>query len=613
MKTAFLITRKLSQSEQNEISQKAENDKDISVFTTQSSGQNLTLQAKKIDLEPEAKRKINTEIFDLFKHFAQKPVNGQTFYEYFTFGKAQLWFYHKYRIFFNTRDLAYESAIIKSLSSRFDLVLVYSGFKDLSMLDFDTDRISLIFSTPKKQPLKFSAVINYFIIFMLRFFWGIINARGQDKKKLAIIDSRGQYRKMLRSDCSGFNYENAFIGYAFQYFDQRFTLIDLLILPKFNHPFPLNASYWKNTNKRPRWYEEYILFKGFGLKELRTFIEWRKILNSRLHTCNQSLQLQGLEKIIFKYFSTLVGSSLFYLAKYLAYRRFFQHRNIKVVATCDENSPNFKLILDAAKSAQVITVGYQHGNIHNIHPSYMYHEKDLKFQPMPDHTLVWGERWKNLLLHPGNFRPDMVEVIGQVRTDVIFNLQHTEHRVRNGIESDLQNKKMVLFASQPQRDHDLRYQAGLDVMEATKDLPDVLLIIKMHPLENDPEFYKDIAQRTGARNYKIVQDPDLYLLLDMADIVITCFSTVGTETVYFRKPLVILDHLREDILNYVKEGVAFQTTNAKELQECLTGILSNQLSLNAGVYDRYISEYAYKIDGQAGQRLIRFISGLIRS
>ena len=98
----------------------------------------------------------------------------------------------------------------------------------------------------------------------------------------------------------------------------------------------------------------------------------------------------------------------------------------------------------------------------------------------------------------------------------------------------------------------------MDVFSALKDIPDAHLVIKLHPAEfNDFDYYHDLARKSGCSNYQIVLQVDLYLLISLSDIVITCFSTVGAETVYFNKPLIILDHLKQDIQGYYKGRYCF--------------------------------------------------------
>jgi len=91
-------------------------------------------------------------------------------------------------------------------------------------------------------------------------------------------------------------------------------------------------------------------------------------------------------------------------------------------------------------------------------------------------------------------------------------------------------------------------------------------------------------------------------------VLITCFSTVGTETVYFNKPLVILDHLKQDIMGYAAEGVAFHATDAVSLTKILSGITNETLKIDREKYDSFIQNYAYRIDGKVAERCIQAIT-----
>jgi len=134
------------------------------------------------------------------------------------------------------------------------------------------------------------------------------------------------------------------------------------------------------------------------------------------------------------------------------------------------------------------------------------------------------------------------------------------------------------------------------------------LVVKLHPAEkNDFEYYHTIAKQTGCSNYQIVLDVDLYLLLSKTKILITCFSTVGSEAIYFNKPVISLDHLNEDLLNYHKEGIAFKAINGEELKDCINNILNGNLKVDLNAHQRFIEKYAYKIDGKVADRIIEKI------
>ena len=122
-----------------------------------------------------------------------------------------------------------------------------------------------------------------------------------------------------------------------------------------------------------------------------------------------------------------------------------------------------------------------------------------------------------------------------------------------------------------------------------------------------PNFILIWQKKHQLNNYTISRDEDLYILLKISNLVITCFSTVGTEALYFGKPLIILDHLKQDILKYHRDGVAFQATNANELANFIDEILSGKLSINPQVLEDYILESTYKIDGKAAERFVEVI------
>jgi len=291
------------------------------------------------------------------------------------------------------------------------------------------------------------------------------------------------------------------------------------------------------------------------------------------------------------------------LFRYFAARNFFDRSGIKAVIAADENSPLTKSILDAARFCGIKIIGLQHGTMHDLHPAYIYTENDRKNRIMPDLTLTWGKYWEEFLIKKGNYPEDSVVSVGQIRTDIIPALLAAEKQ-KKAKPTDL-----IVFASQPQRDPELRYQAAYDVFKAAKRLPKSKLIVKLHPREfADSEYYSAIAKAASCSNYVLDTTSDLYQLIASCDVLITCFSTVGTETVYFHKPLVILDHLKQDIMGYASEGVAFHATDSLSLTTILSGIFRGTLKIDRAKYDSFIQKYAYRIDGKVAERCIEAIT-----
>ena len=200
----------------------------------------------------------------------------------------------------------------------------------------------------------------------------------------------------------------------------------------------------------------------------------------------------------------------------------------------------------------------------------------------------------------------MIFIAGQPRTDIIPVLNDRHEQLVEKLH--LPNKKIVVFASQPLPDKMLRERAAFDVFSGVSRLDNVHLLIKLHPAEvGNPDYYTKIAQQTGCTDYSIMTDTDLYLIIAACDLLITISSTVGAETVYFGKPLIILDHLNEDLMGYVKQEVAFKATNQNELTQIINGVIDGELKIDEIAYTNFIEQNAYRIDGKASQRILDII------
>jgi len=394
----------------------------------------------------------------------------------------------------------------------------------------------------------------------------------------------------------------------FEKLDETFIILNDIEIPKFTSGVDFSLELIKLKSDRKNLNSEWVLFRGMISCKVRK--ELKKVtaeLASKYAEIESNLN-DPIYQMVFLSIKTLHTTSKFFLFKYLAYKKFFKRYSVKSISSIDENSLRIRAILDAAKSNKITTIGIQHGTIHELHPAYIYSKEDYQRNIVPDYTMVWGKHWSQFLIENGNYKPESLEITGQIRTDIIPKLIN----VKAGDYLDIpKNSRIVVFASQPQRDPKLREQAAFDVFSSVKHLKNVQLLLKLHPAEkNDVDYYKNIAKKAGCSNYQIIYNIDLYLLISISDILITCFSTVGAETVYFYKPLIILDHLKQDIQGYHKEGIAFQARNSAELKTYLEKLLSGEINFSKTAYKNYIEKYANKIDGKVADRIIDFIRNL---
>jgi len=609
---AILINRALSEEEVSDI-RKMATINGCRLFATVSVPSGLSdIKFEPSEISPSEKKQLFSSALNALLGFGDKQISGLAISQWFTFGSVPLWHYQRFRIFFPLRNLMLELAELQKIASRSDKVICYTSLMLLRDYTGLPANVELRFADSyEKQKINYRVAFAYGCFAILRFIIGsfqILNLRGKHhlildrSEKQACIDPI-----TLRSKQDNYN-----LSYLLDRSGKQFMVLSEVDIPKFDSSsnFHLHGyHFWQKDRMRRTIYGEYILFAGILCAKLRK--EKKRILRELAQSIETigNAELTPDERLIFLFFVQLQRTNGFFITKHLAYLRFFSSHPFTTISCIDENSPSVRCILDAGKASGIKTIGIQHGNIGDAQPAYLYTEADRRNSIMADYTLVWGEYWKNFLVKKGNYPPESIKVIGQLRTDVIPRLKETGMQdIRQKIAG---RNSLVVFASQPQPDASLRRMAAFDVFSALKNEKDIFVLVKLHPAERFSfDYYNAIASEAGCTNYKLVYDIDLYRLIAACQVLITCYSTVGTEAIYFDKPLIILDHLKEDLLGYHAEGVAMQATGSEDLKKFVRGFLDGQIKPDEIAYESFISRYAYRIDGGVVDRCLSFIKSL---
>lgn len=563
-------------------------------------------------IQEEDKKRINYETMEQVLAFGDKIIDGIPIAERLMFDNSSLWYYHKFRAYFRLRNLKYEAHALKEYAEQSkENIHYYTDDPLLSGMDFP-ENVSIYGPERKaKSKRNYFSLLNYSIIMLSRYLLNCLSGRKLKNRDHIILDVTKR-QAFLDMDTLRKKKGNYVLGYMIDKAGKDFLIMDEAVQPKVTDGvrLKLNRDHLCGKGKRKnRYFGEPVLLNYFlstTLKRQRKQLE-SKLKNELLfirNTCN------GEGRTLANIYLSYGGATRYYLSKYLAYKKFFSRNTFSTITSVDENSPAIRSILDAARINGMRTIGIQHGNIHDLHPAYLYTVNDRKRNAYPEHNLVWGGFWKEFLVEKGNYLEKQVAISGQIRTDIIPTLLNRPFEKKVVVPEMKNHDKLIVFASQPQRDPSLRRRAASDVIEAVKDVPGGFLLIKLHPNERyDKDYYSGIANGHGLdpERYRITLDLDLYLLISVCDMLITCFSTVGTETVYFNRPLIILDHLKQDIQNYHKEGVALQAGNKDELQKHIQGILEGNIKIDEIAFKKYVTRYAHAIDGKASERVLDFI------
>ena len=276
-------------------------------------------------------------------------------------------------------------------------------------------------------------------------------------------------------------------------------------------------------------------------------------------------------------------------------------------------------VLIAAKIQNIPTMAIQHGEITKTHRGYMYSEKDISptysfrhpYCPLPDKIAVFGEYYEDLLTTISHFPKSAVIPTGQPRYDAIYFIKKYKDvkEIRKMFNLPL-NKKILLWTTQT---HGMPVEEALKniatVYTALKEFPEIELIIKLHPSEDQKAT---LYKKNSIFRPKIFRgDTDTFLLLYASDIVMTKTSTTALEALAFEKPVIILNLSGlSDIVDYVSEGVALGAYNEENFKDAIRNILAGKAKLDEN-RQRYIQRKLYKIDGKASERVVSVVKSIL--
>ncbi|MEO9873139.1 CDP-glycerol glycerophosphotransferase family protein [Ekhidna sp.] len=482
---------------------------------------------------------------------------------------------------------------ILSVVSRYSLLINKLGF-DSRLFYFNRSRLFLSLTADKianQKRSKFTLLL-FFITSLIRLIKGIFSSKRIPN--VLIVDTREYYGKTLKK--KGFVYDNILLTYLYDYIDWS----EIGLLDRFNLPFDDNQfpSQWykhiRNISTRPRLYEEIILFKYLILHPF-SWIKTKKRLTKEFGIIKDRSFDSDTLNTIHRNFLKYQKSTLFFAWKEEAYLWYFESSGIKKILILDEYSPNQRSILNASAACGIDCIALQHGGIHELHPGYVYGPEERKLNLFPNQFLTWGSSFSEFL--KDNNWPASISEVGHLRTDIIADLKGATKS----------KSKRVMFASQPHKDESYTEHTAKMVFRAFADQNDNLeMFVRTHPLEKNVEKYQKWADEVSYKDLSIEAEEDLYVQLANTDIVITAFSTVGQEAIYFQIPLITVDYLNRDIASYVKEGIASNVTNSEDLMEAIKEELAGSKSYKKE-YQKYIDKYAHVIDGKVHDRILKFL------
>ena len=237
--------------------------------------------------------------------------------------------------------------------------------------------------------------------------------------------------------------------------------------------------------------------------------------------------------------------------------------------------------LAAANAEGIPSAAVQHGIIHRYHVGYLFPNRPPELI-LPTRTYVFGEYEGRLLTSASVYREDEVVVSGSPRLDLVAD-REPEPAVRAATRAAVRRELGVaegdrLVAVSTTAAAVLTRFGVIPALGRLFDgpLPNVHLVIKLHPAETDGTRYEQLIQGIATARGRpgppltVVKAIDLYRLLAATDAHLGSFSTVLTEATVLGTPnLLAAADSGGDLLDYVAAGVARPVSDGPDLLRAL--------------------------------------------
>ncbi|MEQ8907572.1 MAG: CDP-glycerol glycerophosphotransferase family protein [Vicingaceae bacterium] len=539
-------------------------------------------------------------------YFAHKKIGSRSTIEALQRKESSDWFYLKFSLYHRSKKLFFWIDALKEY-----IALNKLESKEIHLFSSDSLAVDLIHPEAKlhcppkskrSNPFPLRYLINYLFIFTLKaLHWRTwLMPNNIKKSKHLILTNPYMDQEVFSLSKERFIQGDPHLEPLLEKCKNRdeFSFISQLRPPSLeqNHKLSLKSYLRKRSySKKLIQFEPFLLRALFNKRPIRTFRKQKNALNDLFHSCKPASE----ERVLLDYCIKL--SKILFIAAWREEAAILLRKklNLDSLVCIDEHSLQNRSLTLPFRHDGTKLFAIQHGGISQANIAYRFHPNDKKYKPFPHLTLVRGSEILSRLSNQ-YYPKEKLKVVGHVRTDLIAAI--------NNLHKLNQDQKQVLYATQPlpPADGKLKKQQLNDFLQVVKKMPEVQFVIKPHPNESDITTYKQIADQSDFHNLE-VQEGNLYQLIAKSSLVITYYSTVGIEAIYFNKPLVTLDYQEFDLQSFLKAGVSFNAHNEKELHQICQAILNQELKLNQDKIAEFKHQRVGEIDGKVSERILHSI------
>lgn len=294
------------------------------------------------------------------------------------------------------------------------------------------------------------------------------------------------------------------------------------------------------------------------------------------------------------------------------FQKITTHLRTRAVVLRNESRELEKSCVWTAKATQARSIVIQHG-------VFAIHIPQEKIQA--DINAVWGPFGARYFDQQNHTSAQSV-ITGNPEYDRLVPSERTKFSQRTPLCQQWQldpSFPIVVLASQ--RPHALSSRKTEDehqrlisaVLAAVSQIPNVQLMIKVHPFEDERPTHRLVQNFQHKDRVRVLKQLDLFSLLAAADAVVTYNSTVGLTAMILEKPVVCVNLTgHPDTVGYVSSGSAVGVYREIDLVPAIQEALWNSQTKNRlKIAQReFVRDYAFEIDGKAKERIFELLRNL---
>lgn len=373
------------------------------------------------------------------------------------------------------------------------------------------------------------------------------------------------------------------------------------------HPRVVCVNHFSNNNLhrdfKNKGIEHEPIEKYLTLRiERRARKEYKRLMRiKRTEKFRKSLKFEGLKLWNYldnfhRWYFTINSHLLWSLRYILIGEKILKDNNPELIITSEERQVHSRSVILAGKKKDIPSIMAAHStNLQKCKWPTEY---------VSDKLLLFGEQDKEKFIESG-INKERIEVTGNPCYELLKK-DYDREEICSRLELDT-DKRYVFLASQPIPEMEYLMKK---VVEIIKNIPDVVLINKQHPIEKG-NFQKKISKH-NPQKVKVFQDY-LFELMHISEFIINVNSNVTIDGFFLDKRTLSLNFWPEKYTNqFARDGIVYAVSDEKELRKQIDRLLEKNFDSKIENKRKDYFKQFYDEDNKPSKKIVNVIKEMTK-